>query len=139
VTDQRERVLRAWIGLWNDHALGRLGEVVSPTYVHHASSGRDLDLEGFRGGFAAILDAFPDIEYRTEHVVVQGDLVAAYLTARGVHQGVYFGIPASQREVTFRGMYLCRIDAGRISEDWDVFDLLGPVFALGGSVAPPSG
>jgi len=135
--DVSGQVLTSWIGLWNDHALGRFSEAVSAGYVHHAMTGRDLDLEGFRSGFRAILEAFPDMQYRIEHLVTRADLAAAYVTSTGTHRGTYFGIVPSGQPVAFRGMYHCRIVDGRISEDWDVFDLLSPILQLGGSVRPP--
>ena len=131
------QVLTAWIGLWNDHALQRFSELASTRYVHHAMTGRDLQLDGFRDGFRAIVEAFPDVTYRIGHLVAGGDLAAAYLTATGTHAGPYVGIPASGQTVTFRGMYHCRVLQDRIVEDWDVFDLLNPILQLGGSIRPP--
>jgi steroid delta-isomerase-like uncharacterized protein len=131
------QVLATWIGLWNQHALDRFSEAVSSRYVHHAMTGRDLDLEGFRGGFRAIVDAFPDVHYRIEHTVTGQDVAAAYLVSTATHRGPFFGIPPSGQTVTFRGMYHCRIVNGRIDEDWDVFDLLNPILQLGGQVRPP--
>ena len=130
-------MLTTWIGLWNDHAPQRFSDVVSTDYVHHAMTGRDLRLDGFRDGFRAVVEAFPDVTYRIDHLLSGGDLAAAYLTATGTHLGPYLGIPASGQVVTFRGMYHCRVLQDRIIEDWDVFDLLTPTLKLGGSIHPP--
>ena len=129
-----EAVARAWIGLWNEHALDRLDDLLAPDYVHHTMSGQDLDSSGFRQGFAAVLDAFPELTYRIEHVIAAGDLVAAYVVADATHGGTYFGIPATGRKLTLRGSYHCRVVAGRIVEDWDVFDLLTPLLRLGAEI-----
>ena len=129
-------VLAAWFDMWNSHAIDRLAELVAPGYVHHAMSGANLDLAGFQQGFRAVLDAFPDVVYTVEHTIVGSDLAAAYLSAVATHGGDYLGIPATGTRITLRGVYHCRIADGLIIEDWDVFDLLTPVFRLGASVTP---
>ena len=129
------QVLREWFDLWNEHALDRLADRVTPDYAHHAMGGADLDLAGFQAGFAMVLAAFPDLHYTVEHAFTDGDMGAAYLVADATHQGDYFGVAGTGRPVQFRGVYHCRVDGtGLIAEDWDVFDLLTPLLRLGASI-----
>ena len=131
-------VLRTWLDRWNTHDLDGLRDLADPGYVHHAMNGADLDLEGFLAGFRAVLGAFPDVAYRVEHVLTDGDLAAAFLVATATHGGSYLGIEPTGRRVEIRGAYHCRVRDGRIVEDWDVFDLLTPAFGLGAVVGPRS-
>ncbi len=133
-----ESVVRDWIGLWNEHAVDRMHELAAPDYVHHAMTGRHVDLDGFLAGFSDIVAAFPDITYSVEHVVADGDRAAVYLVGTGTHGGDYFLIAPTGKKVTFRGTYHCRVSGGLIVEDWDVFDLLSTLFTLGAGIRAPN-
>jgi len=103
-------VEECWPGL---AGLDRLQEFVAPDYVHHTPFG-DLDFEQFRSGLAYVESVFTNRAYRAEHVLVEGDLAAAYVswTATRVADG---------SAVEGRGAYHCRIAEGLVAEDWDVF------------------
>ncbi len=131
VDDGPREVVRGWLADWNRHDPAGLAPWVADGYLHHASSGSDLDFDGFVAGFDAVLAAFPDLTYEVAHLVVEGDLAAAYLVGTGTHQGPFLGLAGTGRTVRFAGCYHARVSGGRIVEDWDVFDLLGPAFALG--------
>ena len=132
-------VVSRWLEAWNDHDLDRLDQLAAAGYRHHASNGRELDLAGFRAGLAAVLAAFPDMQYVVEHLIVEGDLVAAYVVGTASHQGPFLGLAPTQLPARFAGTYHARVEADRIVEDWDVFDLLTSVFTLGGSVTAAMG
>ena len=133
-----EALVLRWIDCWNSHDVDRLADYVAPGYIHHLSSGADRDLDAFHAGFGAVVRAFPDISYSAVHLVSARDLVAAFLIGTGHHNGPFFGVPPTGDLTTFRGAYHCRVEAGQIAEDWDVFDLLTPVLALGAQLAPPA-
>ena len=132
--EQNKVLVQQWLDLWNQHALTQLATLVAPTYRHHGSAGNQLDFAGFQEGFAAILRAYPDMHYTITHMIAEGELVAVYLTATGTQQGPFFGIQPSGRRSTFAGVYHCRIQDGRIVEDWDVFDLLTALRRLGAKI-----
>lgn len=114
MTDPRKLVRVVVEECWPSlDGLDRLEELVAPAYVHHTPFG-DLDFEQFRAGLAYVESVFTDRAYRVEHVVVEGDLVAAYVswTATRVADG---------SPVEGRGAYHCRVAGGLVAEDWDVF------------------
>jgi predicted ester cyclase len=135
MSDAAERVLRAWIDCWSAHDIDGLSEYVAPGYAHHMMGGRDGDIDAFTSGFAAVVGAFPDITYTVSHVIHEADLVAAYLTGSGHHEGEFFGLAPTGTLTTFRGAYHCRLAGEKIVEDWDVFDLLTPIMTLGGRIS----
>ena len=135
---ENEDLVRSWIDLWNEHAVDRLPRLVSPSYVRHAMTGRDLDIDGFCEGFRAVLAAFGGLSYRIEHLAASDDLVAVYLLATATHTGAFLGVAATGLPVTIRGAYHCRVLSGTIAEDWDVFDLLTPLLHLGAAITAPA-
>ena len=103
-------VEECWPGL---DGLDRMEEHLAPGYVHHTPFG-DLTFEQFRQGLAWVETIFTARTYRVEHTIVEGDMVAAYLSWGGTRQ-------ADASPVEGRGTYHCRITGEGIQEDWDVF------------------
>ena len=99
---------------WSDDAgLDRMATLVGPNYVHHSAFG-DVPFAGFREGIAWVDGVFADRSYRVRQILVEGDLVAVYLTWSATRR-------ADGAPVEGRGAYHFRIADGRIAEDWDVF------------------
>jgi hypothetical protein len=61
--ENNKALVRHWLDLWNQHALDQLAALVAPDYIHHGSSGDQIDFSGFQQGFAAVLRAYPDMHY----------------------------------------------------------------------------
>ena len=74
------------------------------------------------------------MSYSIVHLIAEDDLVAVYLHATGTQQGAFFGVAPSGKRSSFRGIYHCRVRAGQIVEDWDIFDLLTALFRLGATI-----
>ena len=99
---------------WTDAAgLDRLEGLLADGYVHHTPFG-DWTFEQFREGIAWVESQLGDRTYRVLHVVVEGDLAAAYIVWTATRR-------ADGTAVEGRGAYHCRITAAGVHEDWDVF------------------
>jgi predicted ester cyclase len=68
--------------------------------------------------FSRLRDAFPDLHYTVDDVVVEGDKVVARVHARGTHRGEYLGHPPTELPVEYSEMLMFRIVDGRIAEWW---------------------
>ena len=78
---------------------------------------------------------FPDLEWRVDLVLSEGDLVAARWTAAGTHRGGWGDVPATGRAVTFSGVNIFRFGTeGKVVEIWNHRDDLGLIEQLGASV-----
>jgi predicted ester cyclase len=82
--------------------------------------------------------AFPDLHVTTHTLVVEGDLVAAHLTGRGIHQGLFQGVPATGRGWQADCIAVYRIHDGRIAEAWVHWDQLTLMEQLGAIRARPN-
>jgi hypothetical protein len=60
-----------------------------------------------------------------DEMIAEGDRVMVRWTFRGVHEGEYMGIPPTHKPVIFSGIYIFRIQDGRISEVWNLWDQVG--------------
>jgi steroid delta-isomerase-like uncharacterized protein len=82
--------------------------------------------------------AFPDLQVTTHTLVVEGDLVAADLTGRGTHQGLFQGVPATGRGWQADCIAVYRVQDGRIAEAWVQWDQLALMEQLGAIVRAPT-
>lgn len=96
--------------------------------------------EGIKRTVTMLRTAFPDLHYKVEEVIVEGNTFAARWTARGTHQGPFQGpvgsvpaanFPATGRQVGFQGITLGRIINGKGGESWVLMDQLGLLRQLG--------
>ena len=80
----------------------------------------------------AIRRAFPDLAITTELLIVEGDLVAVHVKARGTHRATFQGIPATGRTWAAGCTAIYRVQGGRICDFWVDWDLLGILEQVGG-------
>lgn len=76
-------------------------------------------------------NAFPDLKVKVNAMVAEGDKVISFLTFTGTHKGELFGIPATNKQVKVEGFDKVKIQNGKITERWGVFDQLGMFTQLG--------
>ncbi len=110
--------------------LAYLDEYIDQEYTYHGPTG-ELDKEGFMATHDMFLAAFPDSQMTLDDTIAEGDKVVSRWTIRATHKGEFQGIAPTGREVTFRGIIISRIRAGKAVEEWEAFDLLSVMQQLG--------
>jgi steroid delta-isomerase-like uncharacterized protein len=107
-------------------------EFVSPDMVMHYPGqpvlrGRNVYL----GIVAANRDAFPDLVWTVEEIVVDADTVAVRYSMTGTHRGSFAGIPPTGAAVVAQSMAFYRLSDGKIVEERAQLDMLGILQQLG--------
>ncbi len=72
-----------------------------------------------------------DVRITIEHMIAEGNWVAAHYTLRGIHSGELRGIPPTGKPVVLPGIVLSRILGSKIVEEWNLSDKLGLFQQLG--------
>jgi steroid delta-isomerase-like uncharacterized protein len=67
--------------------------------------------------------ALPDMHVQVNQMLAERDMVVVYWTAFGTNTGQGMGFPATGKRITVPGMTLFRFKAGKIKEEWSVFDM----------------
>ena len=117
-------VRRYYEQLWNTGDLALIEECFAPE-VH--IQGQYVGWNGLRDGLSHWLTAFPDIRHQVDHLVAEGDVVAAHIHFTGTHRGVFdeenLGpwMPTG-RSVNVREMNFFRLAEGKVVEAWAVWD-----------------
>ena len=108
--------------------------ILSPSFVvHHPAFPEGIrGVPGIMGMIGMFRAGFPDLSYAPDDLVAEGDKVAVRWTARGTHQGEFFGVPPTGRHVTAEVMEIHRIGPdGKIAEHWSASNDLGLLQQLG--------
>ncbi|CAN5815377.1 ester cyclase [soil metagenome] len=116
----------------NQGRLDVLDEILSPDIVDHdPAPDQKPGPEGFKGFFATMRSAFPDLQVTGETMVADGDLLAVAYRMDGTHQGEFLGLAPTGRKVSFRGLQIARFAGGKAVERWGSSDQLGMFQQLG--------
>ena len=107
-------------------------EVFASDAIHHNPfPGTPPGREGNKQGMLILFAAFPDWQTTIEDLIAEGDKVVVRMTQRGTHQGPYFGLAATDKQVAVAGIAIFRLRDGQIVEEWLVTDELGAMQQLG--------
>lgn len=118
------------VGLARDNAED--GVVLSP--LSGTLNGRAAIEAAYRSLFAM----FPDWDFRSEDLMIDGDQVVQYFTATGTHRGDFFGHPASGKHFEIRGVRLYKFRGNQIAHERRIYDFTGLLIQIGVLKARPA-
>ncbi|HYI12530.1 MAG TPA: ester cyclase [Thermoanaerobaculia bacterium] len=111
-------------------------EMLAPDFVDHTPlEGLPGTREGVRMLFAALREAFPDLEVEISEQIAESDKVVTRKTFRGTHGGPFLGVPATGASVRFEVIDILTVRDRRICEHRVVVDKLGLLRQLGAIAA----
>lgn len=117
--------------------------LIHPDFVNHEA---DPERRNGPAGAAATSEWLrscfgQDMSFEVHRVLVEGDVAAAYVTARGHHEGgLPPGAPATHKPFAVKHVHIMRFaDDGRALEHWAVRDDLGMAMQVGLLPPPPAG
>jgi steroid delta-isomerase-like uncharacterized protein len=119
--------------IFNEGRLDAAEEFVAAGYVGHDNA-RPAPLIGQNGvkeSAAGYRAAFPDLAISIAEQIAEGDRVVTRWEARGTHEGDFFGVSPTGRQVTVTGITVDRYADGQLIEGWTNWDALGLLQQLG--------
>jgi len=123
---------------WDTHDAAAMAAVYADTAVAISPTGGVL--EG-RDEIARVnrtwFTAFPDVVWRTDDVIVDGDRVVEVVQFSGTHAGEFFGVALTGRRVDVKLVLIMTLDGGRIAEERRVYDFTGFLVQVGVLKAKP--
>jgi steroid delta-isomerase-like uncharacterized protein len=130
--EENKRIVRRYQEIYNSNNLDTLNEVVKEDFLTpRMLPGMPSGLEGAKQIHKATLLGMPDWHTEIEELIAEGDKVVARITITGTHTGVFFGIPATGNRVSISGIYIARIEDGKIVEHWGEEDSVSLMQQLG--------
>jgi steroid delta-isomerase-like uncharacterized protein len=125
--------------VWARGRIAAIEELVATDYIRHGPvaeqplgfiSGRKVPLPAreFQGipDLIAMVKwsqaTFDDQQITVDDQIAEGHKVATRWTAVGTHVGTFMGVPGSGRRFRHNGVSICRIEDGKIAEEWILWD-----------------
>ena len=121
------------LGAWNAHDTGRIKSFYAAEYegVDVGQAEPQRGPQGVSRSMDRYFQAFPDLRFVEEDVVVEGDRAVLVWTAHGTHGGKLMSIPPTGRRVSVRGVSVLTIENGKITRGLYVWDSAGLLRAIG--------
>lgn len=120
IRENRELLQREFDEAWNGNDLDVLDEIYADgVVVGTKRTGVDdpivdvADIKSMHGEWDA---AFPDATIEVNAMTAEGDVVLAWWTLRGTHEGTFRGIEATGNEIEVDGFSFRRIEDGKVVE-----------------------
>lgn len=82
--------------------------------------------------------AFPDVTWRSDDIVIDGDRVVVVAQISGTHAGEFFGVPATRRHVEVQVVVIMSVSDGLVHEERRVYDFTGFLVQVGVLKAKPT-
>ena len=109
--EDNKRVVRRYIDELNQRHVEILDELVGVGFRDEV-----------RQGYVRNVTAFPDYFVEMQSILAEGDQVMVEWTHRGVHSGVYDGIPPTGKTITGRAISIYRVQDGQIVDARGIWD-----------------
>jgi predicted ester cyclase len=123
--DNVSLVKRWFIEVWNQNKPQTARELLAPECVMHGITETGADVHGpeeFLKLHAALLGAFPDMQFELHECFGAGDLVTIRWTATMHHHGHGLGIDPTGAQIRLNGIGIAKIHNGKVVETWDNWD-----------------
>lgn len=108
------------------------GEVDSPLF------GMIKGRKAIQDSYAQWFSSFPDAEYSTEHLLIDGNHTVQFAKMAGTQQGDFCGFSPTGKRFEMRCAFLFSFDNDRIAHEVRIYDFTGILLQLGVLKAKPA-
>ena len=132
---KNKQIARSFFGdVLDQGRFDRYAESHAKDFVAHGEN-HDYTLDDDMAAAREERKAMPDMRVSVKQILAEGDLVAVYWNASGTNTQTGMGFPATGKKIKIDGMTIFRFKAGKISEEWSVWDMLSVMRQAG--LLPP--
>lgn len=128
-TESNKLIMKKFVEFINTSNIELSKEIISEEAIFYAPTSSE-PLRGFKG-YMLILNmmrgSFPDVRWKLEEMIAEGESVAARFTMTGTHKGDFFDIKPTGKNIKINVMNFYRFSKGKIVEEYgqpDIFCLL---------------
>ena len=138
--DPKSLVQRFYADVWNRADEQTAREILHPELSFRGSLGPSRrGQDGFIEYMRAIHAALGDYRCIIEELIATEQQAAARMRFTGVHRGLFFGVPATGRQITWAGSAFFKVAEGKICEIWVLGDVDSVKQQLGAASAASFG
>ncbi len=127
--------------VWNQGRREVLAELVDANCTVFEGGHKYTGPDVYRRVLEMTRMAFPDLHFKIDDQIAEGDKVVTRFTFTGTHMGQFVtssgvAIPPTHKHTTMTGMTISRYQNGKLVEDWNNWDMHGLLQQLGGATLP---
>ena len=120
---QLEKDLEKYENVWNSFLNGDT-TVVNKDNFHNdvivvTNEGNLIGIEAIKNFYMNYLNGFSNIEFTIIDAFGQGDKIVKHWNFKGIHTGLFFGIPATGNKLDLSGTTLVEMKNGKIAKEQD--------------------
>jgi len=124
---------------WGDRDAAALSaDHADDCVVESPTHGRLTSRDAIRHVYTTWFDAFPDLKFFQDDLLVEGDRAALFFTSTGTHMKPFAtSIPATGRQMTIRGVFVFTFRDGLIIHEKRYYDSTSLLMQIGVIKAKP--
>ena len=133
-TNTFDKDLAKYESIWNSFLAGDTSVINENNFkkdvVVVTAQGDLVGLEAIKEFYMNYLNGFSNIEFTIVDAFGQGSRIVKHWNFKGVHTGVFFGIPATGNKLDLSGTTLVTMKDGKIAKEQDFFDMQSLILQL---------
>ena len=133
--EENKAIVHRHVEVFNKGDLSIADEIISNDYEYHGPMGEFKGVDGFKQIVIAVRTALPDIHFKIDDMVAEGDKVAVRYTWTGTFKGKFGDIEPTGKQINMTSAYFYRFADGKEVEATPYADMLSFYQQLG--VSPP--
>ena len=129
--EQNKQAIRQVFEFYNQQDIEKVEKLFSTKHIFFFPGAPPMDWNSHKQFILGLSKAFPDLHFKIEDILAEGDKVAYRLTVNGTHKGEFQGIPPTNKKVSFTSTGISNIVDGKVAEDWVDADTMGLLQQIG--------
>jgi predicted ester cyclase len=116
-TEKNKATLRrVYEEVFNKGNLAVIPELIDKNFVFDSPFGKYNGLDGFKQMITLTRAAFPDIQFKVDDMVAEGDKIAVRLSIRGTFKGKFGDYEPTGKQINVTAAYFYRFKDGKEME-----------------------
>jgi steroid delta-isomerase-like uncharacterized protein len=138
VEEQNKAIILKWFGeLSKDNFEPLYEELFAPDCQQYMPPNAEpMSFKEYKPMAKQVYEAFPEITHTVGDIIAEGDKVAAKILVHTIHEGEFFGMPATGKELEWTAIAIFLISDGKIKVRWEIADIMGLYQQLGMELKP---
>jgi len=122
---------------WNSGEYEKLKQTLSKNFFYKTTfTDEILNADQYIGLIALLRDSIPDISVKIDLIMAENDAVMTRVSFSGKVEKSIYGIPVSDKEITFSAMSIWEIDKNKIANTDTLIDMTGVSRQVGAEISP---
>lgn len=108
-----------------------LDGLLAPNFTYDGDLGTPYSRDEYIGFMQAMKGSMSDMQMEFTHIAAQNGLVSVRFVTKARQTGKFMGAPATKKNLEIRGIFMRKIEDGKVLSEWQATDLLWMMTQMG--------